>query len=249
MSFILAIDQGTTSSRSIIFDENLKIIGSAQEEFTQHFPQNGWVEHNPKDLLETTIGTCKSALNMTSIDPKKVAAIGITNQRETTLVWDKNTGEPVYNAIVWQDRRTASHCEELRKKGYEKKVTDITGLLLDPYFSSTKLAWILDNVEGVRSRAEAGNLLFGTVDSYLIWHLTGRKSHITDATNAARTMLYDIRNGAWSTEMCDMLDIPIKMLPEVLSLIHISEPTRLGMISYAVFCLKKKINSLKIVLS
>ena len=215
MSFILAIDQGTTSSRSIIFDKNLKIIGSAQEEFTQHFPQSGWVEHNPKDLLNTTIDTCKSALNQKSINPKKIAAIGITNQRETTLVWDKNTGKPVYNAIVWQDRRTASHCEELRKKGYEKKVTDITGLLLDPYFSSTKLAWILDNVEGVRSRAEAGNLLFGTVDSYLIWHLTGRQSHVTDATNAARTMLYDIRNGAWSTEMCDMLNIPIKMLPEV----------------------------------
>tara|TARA_A200000113_G_scaffold214160_1_gene217183 strand:+ start:317 stop:1810 length:1494 start_codon:yes stop_codon:yes gene_type:complete len=215
MSFILAIDQGTTSSRSIIFNENLKIIGSAQEEFTQYFPQSGWVEHNPKDLLETTIVTCKSALNSSSVDPKKVVAIGITNQRETTLVWDKNTGEPVYNAIVWQDRRTASHCEELRQKGFEKKVTDTTGLLLDPYFSSTKLAWILDNVEGVRSRAEAGNLLFGTVDSYLIWHLTGRQSHVTDATNAARTMLYDIRNGAWSTEMCDMLNIPIKMLPEV----------------------------------
>ena len=215
MSFILAIDQGTTSTRSIIFDENLKIIGAAQEEFTQHFPQSGWVEHNPKDLLSTTIDTCKSALNQKSINPKKIAAIGITNQRETTLVWDKNTGDPVYNAIVWQDRRTASHCEELREKGFEKKVTEITGLLLDPYFSSTKLAWILDNVEGVRAKAEAGNLLFGTVDSYLIWHLTGRQSHVTDATNAARTMLYDIIKGAWSTEMCDMLNIPIKMLPEV----------------------------------
>ena len=215
MSFILAIDQGTTSTRSIIFDKNLKIIGAAQEEFTQHFPQSGWVEHNPKDLLSTTIDTCKSALNQKSINPKKIAAIGITNQRETTLVWDKNTGDPVYNAIVWQDRRTASHCEELRKKGFEKKVTEITGLLLDPYFSSTKLAWILDNVEGVRAKAEAGNLLFGTVDSYLIWHLTGRQSHVTDATNAARTMLYDIIKGAWSTEMCDMLNIPIKMLPEV----------------------------------
>ena len=215
MSFILAIDQGTTSSRSIIFDENLKIIGTAQKEFTQHFPQSGWVEHNPQDLLITTIDTCKSALNQKSIDPKKIAAIGITNQRETTLVWDKNTGEPVYKAIVWQDRRTAAHCEKLRKDGHEKLVTEITGLLLDPYFSSTKLAWILDNVEGVRARAEAGNLLFGTVDSYLIWHLTGRQSHVTDATNAARTMLYDIRNGAWSTKMCDMLNIPIKMLPEV----------------------------------
>ena len=215
MSFILAIDQGTTSSRSIIFDENLKIIGTAQEEFTQHFPQSGWVEHNPKDLLGTTIGTCKSVLSSTSIDPKNVAAIGITNQRETTLVWDKNTGEPVYNAIVWQDRRTAAHCDKLRKDGHEKKVTEITGLLLDPYFSSTKLAWILDNVEGARSKAEAGNLMFGTVDSYLIWHLTGRRSHVTDATNAARTMLYDIGNGEWSTEMCDMLNIPIKMLPEV----------------------------------
>ena len=215
MSFILAIDQGTTSTRSIIFDKNLKIIGAAQEEFTQHFPQSGWVEHNPKDLLSTTIDTCKSALNQKSINPKKIAAIGITNQRETTLVWDKDTGDPVYNAIVWQDRRTASHCEELRKKGFEKKVTEITGLLLDPYFSSTKLAWILDNVEGVRAKAEAGNLLFGTVDSYLIWHLTGRQSHVTDATNAARTMLYDIIKGAWSTEMCDILNIPIKMLPKV----------------------------------
>ena len=215
MSFILAIDQGTTSTRSIIFDENLKIIGAAQEEFTQHFPQSGWVEHNPKDLLSTTIDTCKSALNQKSINPKKIAAIGITNQRETTLVWDKNTGEPVYNAIVWQDRRTAAHCEKLRKDGHEKRVTKITGLLLDPYFSSTKLSWILDNVDGARSKAEAGSLLFGTVDSYLIWHLTGRQSHVTDATNAARTMLYDIRNGTWSTEMCDMLNIPIKMLPEV----------------------------------
>ena len=215
MSFIIAIDQGTTSTRSIIFDENLKIIGAAQEEFTQHFPKNGWVEHNPKDLLSTTIDTCKSALNQKSINPKKIVAIGITNQRETTLVWDKNTGEPVYNAIVWQDRRTAAHCEKLRKDGHEKRVTEITGLLLDPYFSSTKLAWILDNVDGARSKAEMGSLMFGTVDSFLIWHLTGRQSHITDATNAARTMLYDIRNGAWSTEMCNMLNIPIKMLPEV----------------------------------
>lgn len=215
MAFILAIDQGTTSTRSIIFDENLKVISTAQEEFNQHFPQSGWVEHNPKDLLSTTIDTCKSAFSQKSIDPKKIAAIGITNQRETTLVWDKNTGEPVYNAIVWQDRRTAAHCEKLRKDGHEKKVTEITGLLLDPYFSSTKLTWILDNVDGARSKAEAGSLLFGTVDSYLIWHLTGRQRHLTDATNAARTMLYDIRNGAWSTEMCDMLNIPIKMLPEV----------------------------------
>ena len=215
MEFILAIDQGTTSSRSIIFDENLKVIGTAQEEFTQHFPQSGWVEHSPQDLLTTTIDTCKSVINGNSIDLKKIAAIGITNQRETTLVWDKNTGETVYNAIVWQDRRTAAYCEKLREGGHEKKVTEITGLLLDPYFSSTKLAWILDNVDGVRSKAEAGSLLFGTVDSYLIWHLTGRQRHVTDATNAARTMLYDIRNGAWSTEMCDMLNIPTKMLPEV----------------------------------
>ena len=215
MSFILAIDQGTTSTRSIIFDEKLKLISTAQEEFTQHFPQSGWVEHNPQDLLSTTTDTCKSALKQRSIDPKKIAAIGITNQRETTLVWDKNTGEPIYNAIVWQDRRTAAHCDKLRKDGHEKKVTEITGLLLDPYFSSTKLAWILDNVDGARSKAEAGNLMFGTVDSYLIWHLTGRQSHVTDATNAARTMLYDIGNGEWSIEMCDMLNIPIKMLPEV----------------------------------
>ena len=148
MSFILAIEQGTTSTRSIIFDEKLKLIGTAQEEFTQHFPQSGWVEHNPKDLLNTTIDTCKSALNQKSINPKKIAAIGITNQRETTLVWDKNTGEPVYNAIVWQDRRTAEDCMRLKKDGYEEIIKNKTGLLLDPYFSATKISWILDNVDG-----------------------------------------------------------------------------------------------------
>jgi len=215
MTYILAIDQGTTSSRAIVFDGDLKIKASAQEEFPQHFPQSGWVEHEPADLWSSTAGTCRAAIERAGITADDIAAIGITNQRETTIVWDKATGEPVYNAIVWQDRRTSDFCREMRDAGHEPMFTDRTGLLLDPYFSGTKLRWILENVEGARARAEAGELLFGTVDCYLIWKMTGGKEHVTDATNAARTLLYDIRKGRWSSTICEMFGIPIGMLPEV----------------------------------
>jgi len=215
VTHILAIDQGTTSSRAIIFDGDMKIVASAQEEFTQHFPQSGWVEHDPADLWSTTAGTCRAAIERAGITAEDIAAIGITNQRETTLVWDKVTGEPVHNAIVWQDRRTSDYCRELRDAGHEAMFTERTGLLLDPYFSGTKLRWILENVEGVRERAKAGELLFGTVDSFLIWKMTGGAAHVTDATNAARTLLYDIRKGRWSATICKMLGIPMRMLPEV----------------------------------
>ncbi len=216
MTHILAIDQGTTSSRAILFDANMKVVSIGQQEFPQHFPNSGWVEHEVEDLWSSTIATCHEAMSKAGIEASGIAAIGITNQRETTLVWDKKTGEPVYRAIVWQDRRTGALCERLRAEGAEPGVTERTGLLLDPYFSSTKLAWILDNVDGARARAEAGDLLFGTVDCYLIWRLTGGARHVTDATNAARTMLYNIREGRWDAEMLRLLNIPAAMLPEVL---------------------------------
>ncbi|MBL6778472.1 MAG: glycerol kinase GlpK [Paracoccaceae bacterium] len=215
MTHILAIDQGTTSSRAIVFDAALSPVASAQEEFAQHFPQSGWVEHDPDDLWATTAATCRAAIERAGLSGKDIAAIGITNQRETTLVWDKTTGKPIYHAIVWQDRRTEPLCAELRKDGHEDMVTATTGLLLDPYFSGTKLKWLLDNVEGARTKAQRGELLFGTVDSFLIWKLTDGTSHVTDATNAARTLLYDIHKGRWSSEICALLDIPMSMLPEV----------------------------------
>ena len=215
MSYILAIDQGTTSSRAIIFDAAMRIVGSAQEEFPQHYPASGWVEHDPGDLWTSTAGTCRQAIERAGIGGHAIAAIGITNQRETVVVWDRHTGQPVHNAIVWQDRRTARICERLRAGGHEPVITDRTGLIIDPYFSATKLKWILDNVEGAREKARKGDLLFGTVDSWLIWKLTGGRSHVTDATNAARTMLYDIVKGRWSTTICGMLDIPAAMLPQV----------------------------------
>ncbi|KRS16094.1 glycerol kinase GlpK [Roseovarius indicus] len=215
MTHILAIDQGTTSSRAILFDHEMRIRATAQEEFKQHFPASGWVEHDPADLWATTAGTCREVIERAGIRTADIAAIGITNQRETTLVWDRKTGEPVHRAIVWQDRRTAETCDRLRAAGHEPMITERTGLLLDPYFSGTKLAWILDNVDGARARAEKGELLFGTVDSYLIWKLTGGAVHATDATNAARTLLYDIRKGSWSQSICDLLGVPVSMLPEV----------------------------------
>ena len=215
MTHILAIDQGTTSSRAILFDSAMKIAAVAQEEFTQHYPASGWVEHDAGDLWSTTAATCRAAIEKAGLRPGDIAAIGITNQRETTLVWDRKTGKPIHNAIVWQDRRTAPMCQRLKAEGHEATVTDRTGLLLDPYFSATKVAWLLDEVEGVRARAEAGELAFGTVDSWLVWNLTGGAVHVTDATNAARTMLYDIRKGRWSQTMCDMLGVPMSMLPEV----------------------------------
>ena len=216
MTHILAIDQGTTSTRAMLFDADMKIAGVAQEEFTQHFPASGWVEHAPEDLWDTTLRTCKAVLAKVGIAASDVTAIGITNQRETTLVWDRATGKPAHKAIVWQDRRTADTCRALKEAGHEALVTDVTGLLLDPYFSSTKIKWILDQDATLRDRARAGELAFGTVDSWVIWNLTGGKRHVTDATNAARTMLYDIHKGKWSSRICNLLDIPMEMLPEVL---------------------------------
>lgn len=215
MTHVLAIDQGTTSSRAIVFDAAMKIVATAQEEFPQHFPASGWVEHDPADLWSTTASTCRAAIERARLKPEAIAAIGITNQRETTLLWDRKTGKPVYNAIVWQDRRTSDFCRKLKADGFEPEVTARTGLLLDPYFSGTKLAWLLDNVDGARRWAEAGELAFGTVDSWLVWNLTGGKVHATDATNAARTMLYDIVKGRWSKTLCERLGIPMSLLPEV----------------------------------
>ena len=215
MTYILAIDQGTTSTRAILFDDALSVVCTAQEEFPQHFPQSGWVEHDPSDLWSTTAATCRAVIEKAGGEAGQIAAIGITNQRETTLVWDRTTGQPVHHAIVWQDRRTSDLCRALRAEGFEEVVTEKTGLLLDPYFSATKLKWILDTVPGVRARAEAGELLFGTVDSWLVWKLTGGKVHATDVTNAARTMLYDIRKERWSATICARFGIPMAMLPEV----------------------------------
>lgn len=215
MTYILAIDQGTTSTRAILFDSAMAAIAQDGTEFQQHFPQSGWVEHDPEDLWKTTLSTCNAVMAKADIAANQITAIGITNQRETVVVWDKATGRPIYNAIVWQDRRTADHCQVLRDAGHEQMITARTGLLIDPYFSSTKLKWILDHVDGARDRAAKGELLFGTVDSFLIWKLTGGAVHATDATNAARTMLYDIHKGRWSQTICDLLDIPMQMLPEV----------------------------------
>ncbi len=213
--FILAIDQGTTSSRALIFDRAQTIVGSAQEEFPQHYPASGWVEHDPEDIWRTTLDTARGALAGAKIEASKVAAIGITNQRETVLVWDRRTGKPIHNAIVWQDRRTADICERLRNDGAEPEFTKKTGLVLDPYFSGTKIAWLLDNVEGARAAAEAGHLAFGTVDAFLLWRLTGGRAHVTDATNASRTLLYDIHRNDWDDGLLKLLGVPRAMLPEV----------------------------------
>ena len=213
--YILAIDQGTTSSRAILFDENCDIKSIAQEEFQQHYPHSGWVEHEPEDLWATTISTCRKVLSQTGLTAKDVAAIGITNQRETTVVWDRSTGKAIHRAIVWQDRRTADVCAGLKSAGLEDTVSKRTGLLLDPYFSGTKVAWILDNVPGARDAANAGRLAFGTIDSFLLWRLTGGKVHATDATNASRTLLYDINKKRFSLYLLDLFRVPEKMLPEI----------------------------------
>ncbi|MRX50113.1 glycerol kinase GlpK [Paracoccus sp. S-4012] len=210
---ILAIDQGTTSSRAVVFSDALERVADAQQEFAQHYPRPGWVEHDPADLWASVAATARAAVERAG-NPT-LAAIGITNQRETTVVWDRRTGRTVHNAIVWQDRRTAELCARLKEAGHEPAVAAATGLLLDPYFSATKIAWILDEVDGARAAAEAGHLAFGTVDSYLIWQLTGGRAHVTDATNAARTMLYDIRAGRWSEDLCALFRVPAAMLPEV----------------------------------
>ena len=212
---ILAIDQGTTSTRAIIFDASGNPLGTAQQEFTQLFPRDGWVEHNPEEIWRTTLEVVSNALTQSDALGGEVVAIGITNQRETTIVWDRVTGQPIYNAIVWQDRRTAATCERLRSEGYERMVAERTGLLLDPYFSGTKIAWILDNVEGARTRALAGELAFGTTDCFLLWRLTAGKVHATDATNASRTLLFDIHRNEWDETLLSMLDVPGSLLPEV----------------------------------
>lgn len=215
MKYILALDQGTTSSRAILFDEKGKIKGIAQQEFTQIFPQSGWVEHDANEILKTQLHVAVKVMQEQQVMPNEIAAIGITNQRETTVVWDKKTGQPVYNAIVWQDKRTASICEELKSKGLEQYVREHTGLVIDSYFSGTKIKWILDQVPGVRARAERGELAFGTIDSWLIWNMTNGAVHATDYTNASRTMVYDIKALQWDKHLLQTLNIPEAMLPQV----------------------------------
>ncbi len=212
---LLAIDQGTTSTRAFLFDAGLNPAGFAQLEFPQIYPSSGWVEHDPQGLWTTSVATARAAMASADVTASDVAAIGITNQRETTIIWDRASGKPIHNAIVWQDRRTHDVCATLIRGGHEKLVTERTGLLLDPYFSATKIAWLLDNVSGARAAAEAGKLAFGTVDTYLLWHFTGGKTHATDATNAARTALLDIRSGQWDAELLKLFRIPASLLPEV----------------------------------
>ena len=212
---ILAIDQGTTSSRAMLFRADMSIAAQAQQEFAQHFPASGWVEHEPDDIWNSTIATCREAMKKANVAAKDIAAIGITNQRETTIVWDRATGRAVHRAIVWQDRRTAEICAKLKADGHEPAISAKTGLIVDPYFSGTKIAWILDHVPGARERAERGELLFGTVDCYLLWRLTGGIVHATDATNASRTLLFDIHTGAWDGELLKILRVPRSMLPDV----------------------------------
>jgi glycerol kinase len=213
---ILAIDQGTTSSRAIVFGPDQNVLGSAQLEFAQHFPKSGWVEHDAEEIWEGVVAVCRAAIADAGLQADDIAAIGITNQRETTLVWDRKTGKPIHNAIVWQDRRTSQFCAELKEQGLEAEVSERSGLLLDPYFSGTKLRWLLENVDGARQSAESGDLVFGTIDTFLIWRLTNGKRHVTDATNAARTLMYNIGDNVWDERLLDILNIPAKMLPEVL---------------------------------
>jgi glycerol kinase len=215
MAYILALDQGTTSSRAILFDEAGTIAAVAQHEFQQFYPQAGWVEHDPTEILTSQLSCAVEALGKVGARPRDVAAIGITNQRETVVVWERATGKPIHPAIVWQDRRTAAKCSELKESGAEETVSSKTGLVLDPYFSGTKVAWILDNVPGARARAERGELAFGTVDSWLIWHLTSGHKHVTDVTNASRTLLFNIVKGEWDEELLRILNIPASLLPEV----------------------------------
>jgi glycerol kinase len=215
LKFILALDQGTTSSRAILFDREGAIRGVAQREFKQHYPQAGWVEHDPEEIWSSQISVAIEALSRAQARPRDIAALGITNQRETTIIWERATGKPIYNAIVWQDRRTASICDELRRRGLEDSIRHKTGLLIDAYFSASKIIWILDNVAGARKMAEAGELAFGTIDSWLIWNLTSGKLHAIDATNASRTMLFNIHDGAWDKDLLAAMNIPESLLPQV----------------------------------
>ena len=224
----MALDQGTTSSRAIIFDEHQNIVNMAQKEFTQHYPKAGWVEHDPLEIYASQYGVLVEVLARSGMEAGEISAIGITNQRETTIVWDKNTGRPVYNAIVWQCRRTSDFCTNLVERGYADEIRAKTGLLIDAYFSATKIKWILDNVEGARERAERGELLFGTVDTWLIWKLTGGAAHVTDVTNASRTMLFNIHTLEWDKDICALLDIPMCMLPKVCDSSMVYGAARIG---------------------
>ena len=216
-TFILALDQGTTSSRAIVFDRNGFPIASAQKEFTQLYPKPGWVEHNPEEIWSTQAGVAMEAIARAGLEGPDIAAIGITNQRETTVVWNRKTGKPVFNAIVWQDRRTADFCDKLKNEGNSNKLLKKTGLIIDAYFSATKIRWILDNVKNARKQAEKGELAFGTIDSWLVWNLTRGKLHITDVSNASRTMLFNIHSLQWDGELLDLFGIPASMLPDVRS--------------------------------
>ena len=226
--YVMALDQGTTSSRAIIFDEHQNIVNMAQKEFTQHYPKAGWVEHDPLEIYASQYGVLVEVLARSGMEAGEISAIGITNQRETTIVWDKNTGRPVYNAIVWQCRRTSDFCTNLVERGYADEIRAKTGLLIDAYFSATKIKWILDNVEGARERAERGELLFGTVDTWLIWKLTGGAAHVTDVTNASRMMLFNIHTLEWDKDICALLDIPMCMLPKVCDSSMVYGAARIG---------------------
>ncbi len=230
MRYVLALDQGTTSSRAIVFDERGTARALAQKEFRQHFPQPGWVEHDAMEILRTQLACARAALKKAKLAPGRLAAIGITNQRETTVVWDRRTGKPVHRAIVWQDRRTAARCEELKQQGLAATIGAKTGLVIDPYFSATKLEWLLDKVPGLRARAERGELAFGTIDTWLAWHLSGGKLHVTDPSNASRTMLYDIHRGEWDDGLLGIFRVPRAMLPEVLPSSHVYGTTARNML-------------------
>ena len=234
MKYILALDQGTTSSRAIVFDHDGGIVAVAQKEFEQIFPRPGWVEHDPDEIWSSQIGVASEAISRAGLTPRELAAIGIANQRETTVVWERASGRPIHNAIVWQDRRTAGFCDQLREEGHESTFRDKTGLVLDSYFSGTKVNWILENVDGARARAEAGELCFGTIDSWLVWKLTDGGLHITDATNASRTLMYDIHSGDWDDELLGLLDVPRSMLPEVRSSSEVYGETSVELFSHPI---------------
>jgi len=230
MRYVLALDQGTTSSRAILFDESGTAVSAAQREFRQIYPQSGWVEHDPREIWATQRYVARKAVKKAGVDPRQILAVGVANQRETTVLWDRESGAPVHNAIVWQDRRTAAHCETLKNEGAEQIIREQTGLVVDPYFSATKIAWILDEVPGLRRRAERGEVAFGTVDSWLVWNLTGGKRHLTDPSNASRTMLYDIHRGEWSDELLRIFGVPRELLPEVLPSSHVYGETERGVL-------------------
>ena len=232
--YILALDQGTSSSRAIVFDRKGTPVAVSQKEFTQYFPQPGWVEHNPMEIWSSQAAVIAEAISSIGINGKNLAAIGITNQRETTIVWDAKTGAPVYNAIVWQDRRTSEYCDSLKDQGLTDFIRSKTGLIIDAYFSATKIRWILENVPGARSRAEAGELRFGTVDSWLVWMLTGGDVHVTDVSNASRTMLFNIHSLKWDEELLDLFGIPSSMMPQVKSSSEIYGHTRTTLFAHKV---------------